>query len=96
MVHNERDEFAIDIAARLLAMRTQEAATYTVTENLADGWQRRLKGITKFVAEAVAPSPATLALLAIRARERANAPSGAAAKAAVARNADQAKRQRLE
>ena len=37
---------------------------------------------------------ATLALLAIRARERANAPSGAAAKAAVARNADQAKRQR--
>jgi hypothetical protein len=39
---------------------------------------------------------ATLALLAIRARERANAPSGAAAKAAVARNADQAKRQRRE
>ena len=39
---------------------------------------------------------AMLALLAIRARERANAPSGAAAKAAVARNADQAKRQRRE
>ena len=43
MAPHEHDDPALDVAARLQAMRTQEASRYAVPDYLADGWQRTLR-----------------------------------------------------